>query len=526
MRRWPVLAVSLVVLGAAAGCGGGGASTSTDASKDGGTAEEGGTVVIAIQQPVTGLPSAQLSDQYLGDVAFEGLTKPGQDTFEPQPSLATSWKSSPDRKVWTFNLRKGVKWQDGEPFTAADVKFTFDAWKSGTFLAPSVSALGSLERTEIVNDHVVRLHYANPEGNAPLALTYNAFIWPKHLLEDQDLAKPVEFMKKPIGTGPFQYVKTEGDTTTLERNPTWWNGRAKLDQIQFKVVEDPAASIAQLQTGELDVTLIPLNQVAGLEGSDTVRTQTPDALLTHLVSMRVTTDPYQDVRVRQALNYAVDKEAMLDAVLQGLGTVADGPLPLSVTNEPTGVPPYPYDPDKAAQLLDEAGWRLQDGVRMRDGKPMRITLTATAGIPDTPQMAEVIQQAFNKLGIQTDIQLVSRTEQYLGLLQDRFNTGVEYIPLQPDGNLVSLFSCEGTNNRSDLCSKKVDRLIAAANAAGTPEARAAAYRDLQQALRDAAPSIWLNYPNEAQAISRRLQGFPNQPLVVALNQMGTVSVSE
>ena len=159
-----------------------------------------------------------------------------------------------DLLTWTFQLRRGVTWHDGKPFTAADVKFTFD-----TMLDPKVNAryrgnFPGLQRAEVVDDQTVRFVFDAPLSAFPAMLAYNAYIVPKHLLEGQDLLNaPADFYRHPIGTGPFRFKEQlRGSHLTVEANPSYFEGRPHLDAIVFKVLPDPNAQIAQFRAGELD----------------------------------------------------------------------------------------------------------------------------------------------------------------------------------------------------------------------------------------------------------------------------------
>ncbi len=271
------------------------------------------------------------------------------------PMLATSWKLVNDT-TWQFSLRSGVKFSNGEAFDATAVKFSFDRLMSGDLKSPQQTFLNSVARVDVVDASTINVTTKAPAPTLPLDLTWIYMVPPAY-------TKSVDaqtFAIKPVGTGPFvvkEWVKD--DHVTLGANPTYWGGKPKLDTVTIKPIPEAATRTAALQTGSADiVTPIGIADVAGLRGQKDVTIVDQPSLRLMYVIFDQRTDPiFKNATVRQALNYAVDKDAIVKSIYSGYAK----PLSGQGLNEyyygfNPDVKPYPYDVDKAKQLLAQAGY--------------------------------------------------------------------------------------------------------------------------------------------------------------------------
>jgi ABC-type transport system substrate-binding protein len=209
--------------------------------------------------PISGEPvfnpvvAAGSESNHVNSTIFNQLLRLDKDTLKPAPDLAEKWEVSPDGKTWTFNLRKDVKWHDGKPFSADDVKFTFDSILNPATNTRLRGDLAAISEVQVVDPATVKFQLKSSFAPLPIFMAYTAGIVPKHALEGQDINTAAEFNKKsPIGTGPFKLKEyVTGSHTQLVANPDYFRGKPKLDSITFKVVPDPNAILAQLSTGEL-----------------------------------------------------------------------------------------------------------------------------------------------------------------------------------------------------------------------------------------------------------------------------------
>jgi peptide/nickel transport system substrate-binding protein len=308
----------------------------------------------------------------------ERLVARGSD-MKMGPWLAESVEQ-PDDLTWVFHLRKGVTFSNGDPFTAQDVKFTFEQmvdpkWNSPKSTIPSDLSL-DMDNIEIPDDYTIIFHTTEP---APLMLDQLDFIGiisEKYFSEASD----AEISQQPVGTGP--YVVTEwvkDDHITLERRDDYWGPLPEIETIIVRPIPDAQTRLAELLAGNADIVLnVSPDDMERVEAAEGVRMATVDGGREMFIAIRCDQEPFNDVRVRQALNYAVNVEAILENLMYGLGTrMATG----SNYPVPSPVEAYTYDPAKAAELLDDAGVVDSDGdgVREWNGQPLSIEIGSPNG---------------------------------------------------------------------------------------------------------------------------------------------------
>ncbi|KAF1022635.1 MAG: Oligopeptide-binding protein AppA [Paracidovorax wautersii] len=375
----------------------------------GGKPVRGGVLNVAVSPEPTLLTSAFITTMNIGMVSskvLEGLVSYDLD-LKPVPALATSWATTPDGKTLTFQLRPGVKWHDGQPFTSADVAWTLgEVWKK---LHPfGRAAFANVEKVETPDAHTVVIHLSSP---APYILnyinTYGAQILPKHLYEGKDvLTNPLN--NAPVGTGPFVFKEwVKGSHVRLERNPNYWGANQPyLDGIVFKFIPDAAARTVALEAGEVDVALgsiVPLTNLNRFQDKAKYTLNLDDGRYLStifLLQFNVRRPYFQDKRVRQAFAHAIDKNALLKVVFLNYGKVATGPVPSSVVNYYSDqVRKYPHDVKRAEALLDEAGFK-----KGPDGKRLKITLDFDGfGGPIGARSGEFIKQSLARVGVEVEL---------------------------------------------------------------------------------------------------------------------------
>lgn len=378
--------------------------------------KHGGTLTFTYQpEPsalstiaTTAVPTALISTKI-----FESLVEYEGPELTPVPGLAESWSMSDDGKTFTFKLRQGVQWHDGQPLTSADVKFSIEK-----LVAPFHSRgrvyFGHLESVETPDDHTVVFKL---KETVPFFL--KAFqpsespILPMHLLESLDLSdasnvRQSDFMQNPVGTGPFRFKEWQkGSHVTLERNENYWKeGRPYLDQIIFRVIPDGAARAIAVETGEIDLApmnAVPQADIARLAALDTIELSNEGAeglgpLLWLEINLRE--KPLSDVKVRKAISMAIDRNKVVDVIWFGQGKPATGPIVSANPNHYNkALEPFEYDPDKANQLLDEAGYpRGSDGIRFK------MTQHFTPYGDSFVRLAEYTKQELSKIGIDVETQ--------------------------------------------------------------------------------------------------------------------------
>lgn len=333
---------------------GAGGSTTPAASADG----PSGELTVALSVDVTTLDPHMVSDLVTNGVLvniYEGLLWRKPDSSEVVPQLAESYERIDDT-TWEFKLRQGVKFHNGEDFNAEAVKFSLERSLNPEQKSPQRNFVAVIDEIQIVDDYTVRIITDGPVPSLPTRLTtLPALIVPPAYTKemgDQHLAA------NPVGTGPFKFVEwTKDDHLTIEANPDYWDGAPKVQKVVFRPITETSARIAALQTGEADiVTNLPPDQAAALENSGDFRVEgVPSVLVVYLSLDAVRDVPTAKKEIREAINLAIDRETIVNDILRGYGRVSASAVSPEVFAYDDTLEPYPYDPERAKQLLQEAG---------------------------------------------------------------------------------------------------------------------------------------------------------------------------
>ncbi len=422
--------------------------------------------------------------------------------LNPQPDLAESWKISEDGLTYTFNLVKNAVWHDGKPFTSADVKFSLGEVLGKLHPRGSV-VLQVVESIDTPNPHTVVLKLKFPYDPLMKFLGNEGFIIAKHLYENTDILKN-PYNVKPVGTGPFVFKEWKrGSHLTLERNPNYFKkGKPYLDRIIVKVVPDASSRMIAFEAKEIDYLYyvnLPTSEVSRFKGRPGFVVSTKgheDGPSVMLMAFNVRKAPFDNLKVRQAIAHAIDRQYIEDKADYGLGTPATGPIP-SVTRwaYTSNVTRYDFDPGKAERLLDEAGYpRKADGIRFKT------SVIADRGTFLYAKAAEIIRDQLGKVGIQVDLKLMDRSSMVdATYIRWDFDLQVHGLGTGPDPAIgvartyvstnikpVAFANCTGYGN------KEVDELFALAERAPSVKKRAEYYQKVQQVLTRDLPYVWIS----------------------------------
>lgn len=454
-------------------------------------------------------------DRALVALVFSGLTRlDGQGRV--LSDVAEGWEISPDGTRYTFHLRRDVFWHDGTPLTADDVLFTWEALKDKDFQGdPSLARLARDVAMTKVDDYTVIARL--PEPFAPFLAYASLGIVPKHLLDGRDARQLFQspFNQSPIGTGPFRLVKLSGQQALLEANPSYHLGSPYLATIEIRFYPDQRQAVAALLDGEVDgIFLSP-----GLEQEQLVQLeQEPDLrlLYTHppaytLVYLNARSLLFQDRRVRQALLHGIDRDRIVREVLRGQGRLADGPIAPGTWAYDPSTKPYPFAPDKARELLAEAGWRLNDrGLWEKDGLVLRFTLV-TNDHPLRTAVAQALAQQWRQIGVEVQPYAVGATALAQDYLLPRryeaalFGWDPGYDP-DPYPAWHSSQSSPNGNNLADYKNEALDKLMVQARQVNDPEQRRPLYYRFQDLFAQELPSLPLYYPLYTYAQRQKVRG--------------------
>ena len=313
-------------------------------------------LVVGLEANLTGLDPADLNDnlsQSAARLMFEGLYMLDEH-MKLQPQLAESYDATEDAKEFTFHLRKGVTFHDGTPFNAAAVKFSFDRAGNPENHLKRQSLYVMIDHTDVVDDYTVKMVLKYPFGAFVNDVAHPGalIVSPKSV---QDFGK--EVTRHPSGTGPYEFVSWTADTLKMKKNEHYWKpGLPKIDTITYRGVPENGARIAMLQAGEAQfIYPVPPEMIKSLENSSTITVFNEPSILVRYVALNNLRKPFNDPKVRLALNYAIDKQAFAKVVFSGYSDPMDSPMPqLLGFYQKQGS--YPYDPAKAKALLAEAGY--------------------------------------------------------------------------------------------------------------------------------------------------------------------------
>jgi peptide/nickel transport system substrate-binding protein len=477
---------------------------------------EGGTLTYGVGFDVDGTLDPQVTNydstiRIMLNVCEPLIWMPTATEFAP--GLAESWEVSEDGLTYTFKLKEGVTFHDGTPFNAEAVQFTFDRVVEGrkltaageevdpeTVIVPGqgFNQIDAYDHAEIVDDYTINLVLSRPFG--PFLSGLNGYLGIVSPTAVQELGL-AEFGRKPVGTGPFMVQEwVEQDHVTLVKNPDYnWgssffehSGAAYLDEMIYKFIPDDAVRTGTLLSGESQYIdgVDPLQLADLQENPDIIIIQQgqPGTGYILLFNLARTESPQSDVMVRRALSYAIDKEAMNQAVWGGTFSPAASPLMKPTLGyEPKTEEVYTYDPATANSMLDEAGWALNGEIREKDGQPLTL-YWPTQDRPNDKAMATFVQGAFREVGVDV---VVEPMEQ--GAYSERQEAGdydlsfLWFSYADPDV-LRTLFFSEniGNFNYANYSNPEVDQLLLDAAAATDTEVRQELYSQIQlQMLEDA-----------------------------------------
>lgn len=463
-------------------------------------------------------PGAVIESNLINTILFDQLTRYDKEDLSPSPGLAIGWEAAEDSLSWTFQLREGVLWSDGEPFTAEDVAFTFnDAVLVTDLGANNSSVFSPVENVEVIDDHTVRFNLNEPFSALPIYLAYYAGILPEHVLGEAENPLAVASFNKssPVVTGPYKVREfVPGAYIHLEPNENYWGGTPRVGGIVFRIIADVNTQVAQLMSGELDMaTITNPALLAGLERNQNLSVIRQSQNLYYFTVLNHENEKFQDARVRQALTYALDRPAMISAILEGYGTVANGPIaPIQQAFYREDLADlYPYDPERALQLLTEAGWeRGDDGLLRKDGQVFEIDMpTGQYGylVPATL----LVQQYWEDLGIRVNVDVMEWNAYIQQVIIDRdFEASLAWWSTPPTPDIAPYHatpSAGGGNNIPAYSSEELDALLDEGRAARTLEEQQEVYGRVQELVAEDLPYGYLWYPDMITVRNYRLQGI-------------------
>ncbi len=452
------------------------------------------------------------------------------DQNEWVPELATDVPTtknggiSADGLAITYHLRKGVKWQDGAPFSADDVIFTWQAVMNSRNNVQTRTGYDLISRIDKKDDYTIVIHLTRrwaPFVNTFFTMSSTPYpILPKHLLAQYPDINHLPYNNKPIGTGPFIVQEWQnGVVLRMTANPNYWRGPPKLKEVDYYVIPDETTILTQLRTHEKDMEYnAPASQTPSYGLISGVHIyKTPFTQYSQL-ALNLTNPILSDIHVRQALAYAVDQQELIDTVTHGVNMKGDSDQPPFLWAHADGLPQYNHDPTMAGKLLDQAGWTLgRDGYRYKNGQKLELALSGVAGAAVTEAVELVVQREWRVIGVQSDIKNYQSNiffENYAsgGIIQaGKYDVGFYSWLNGVDPDDSTLFMCNqmppNGQNTVRFCNKDLD---AAENDAMTQydqDKRKIAYDKIQHILAQQEPIIITWYLRRQDIVNSDLKNY-------------------
>ena len=501
-----MLMVSLAASLAACGQDSGKNSNSTDLSKteteaSSGQTGEAETTLVYGSADYTRINPAMDEHGEINLLLFNGLTAHDADD-NIVPGLAEKWEYDAETCTYTFHIRDGIQWHDGEKFTADDVKFTIEAIMDPENGSENATNYEDVEEITVIDDQTVAFRLSEP--NVAFLEYMTMAILPKHLLEGENMQES-DFFRHPVGTGPYMLADwEEGQAITLVKNEDYFQGAPNIDNIIFKIVPDDNAKAVQMQTGELDLALLTPKDAktfADKEGFTCYDMKTSDY---RGILFNFQNDYWKRNKdLIPAICYGIDRQAIIDAVILGQGMPAYGPLQRNVYNN-ENVEHYDYDPAKAKELLEATGCVMgKDGFYERNGEEIGFVISVGAGDQVRLDMAQAAAQQLREIGINVTVDIPVKVD-WTGQQAYLIGWG---SPFDADDHTYKVFGTDKGANYSGYSDPLVDEYLTAARQSDDPDVRRENYNKFQEALAEDPAYAFICYVDANYVAKSSIHGI-------------------
>ncbi|MGI6148032.1 MAG: peptide ABC transporter [Firmicutes bacterium] len=465
-------------------------------------------------------------DSYIISMVYDGLIYIDEQ-LQPQPKVAKYWEISDDGLSITFYLHEGVKFHDGVELTAHDVEYTYK-----TILHPEYTGVrygnfkllvgaedyhNGLSNTvpgiEVIDDYTIK--FTTTEPYAPFVTQFTYGILPSHLLEDIPVGEleRADFNRHPIGSGPFKFVEFLTDQhVILEANDDYFFGRPNIDTLVFQRVALDALPI-YIRQQRVDYAEISPDNYAEVSGIPGVDLYVYEALSYNYICFNMRQPRFADPVVRQAITYGFDRETYVEVLREGFGIVANAPIPMAswaFTDE--GINEYPYNPELAAQMLAEAGWKPgPDGVLEKDDMRLEFEFLVPEGSRVTEQMALLFQQNMEDIGIKVNLVFMEFSAAVDRVDAREFDTFTMAWSLSVDPDPHGIWHSTSPWNDPGFFNERSDELIEMGRRETDLEKRKEIYAEWQRLINYELPTMFLSYGVTIAAVNERVQGIDTEP---------------
>jgi peptide/nickel transport system substrate-binding protein len=484
-------------------------------------------VAGSIGEPSTLIPllASDVPSREVAGQIYSGLVRYDKN-LKLEGELAESWDISRDGLTITFHLRKGVKWHDGQPFTAHDVLFTYLVTIDPKTPTAYAEDFKQVKKAEAPDPFTFRVTYSKPF--APALESWGVAILPAHLLEGKDITKS-ELARKPVGTGPYRFKEwLPGQKLVLAANLDYFEGRPYVGGYVYRIIPDSSTMYMELKAGGLDMMgLSPVQYQRQTSGkafqSRFNKYRYPASAYTYL-GYNLRHPLFRDRRVRQAITTAINKDEIIQGVLLGMGQIAHGPYKPGTWPYNPKVKDFNYNPDLARRMLAEAGWRESnsDGILMKEGKPFSFTILTNQGNDLRLKTALIIQQRLKVVGIDVKIRVI----EWASFLKNYIDKGdfealIMGWSMGQDPDLFDVWHSSKTGPRElnfiGYKNPEVDRLIEAGRSTFALDERRRCYFRIQEILAEDQPYTFLYVPDALPVVNARFRGIEAAPAGIMHN---------
>jgi len=544
-KNWLILTALMLILSAfLAACSGGEKTSTSEGSNATGEPQDGGTLVYSLDSAPEGLFNwsfyANATDAEVIDFFDESLIS-YDENLKPQPNIA-SWKTD-DNKVYTFTFKEGVKWHNGEELTVNDWVFALETLADKDYDGPRYSSVQTIEGApayhdgsadsiaglKVIDDYNIEITFDKARvNNLENVWTYAMPTKEFEGIAVKDMASSEQVRTKPVGLGPFKVKNiVPGESVEFERFDDYFNGKPHLDGVVLKVI-DPSLTIGELQNNTLDMTAFHPSIKADIEALDNVKIEQYPGLSYYYIGFRLGTwdgsknvmnEPkYQDLKLRQAMYYAMNRDEWNEAFFYGVGKTVNTPVPSNhwISADNSELEQYKYDPEKAKSLLDEAGYKDVDGDGFRedpngDAFTVKFSHYATNN-PTFETRAQAIVQYWEEVGLKTELSMtdvnlyydqIEKADKSIEVFFGGWSTGTD-----PDPS--GLWRSDALWNYSRWVSEKSDQLLDDAldvSIVGIDqEKRKELYVEWQKQFMEELPALPVAELDEITALNKRVQG--------------------
>lgn len=484
-------------------------------------------IVGSIGEPSTLIPllASDSASHEIASLVYNGLVKYDKN-LRLVGDLAESWVVSKDGLTITFHLRKGVKWHDGQELTSNDVLYTYRVTidpKTPTAYSEDFKQVKSLV---IPDRFTVRVTYEKPF--APALASWAFWILPAHLLEGKDITKS-SLARNPIGTGPYTFKEwVPGQRVVLESFKDYFEGRPYIDRYIYRIIPDNSTMYMELKAGGIDTMVI--SPVQYQRQTDTPefkerfnKYRYPASAYIYL-GYNLRNPLFSDRRVRQALTSAINKDEIVHGVLLGMGQVAHGPYKPGTWPYNPYIKDFDYNPERARELLAEAGWREKnsDGILVKDGKPFQFTLMTNQGNDQRIRAAVIIQRRLKQVGIDMKLRVIEWASFITNFIDKRnFEAVILGWTIGQDPDLYDIFYSKKTGvkelNFIGFNNSEVDELLEEGRRTFDMKKRRRCYYRIQEILAVEQPYTFLFVPDALPVVSARFRGIEPAPAGIDYN---------